>query len=93
MGIRRSKVIFACSAEEIDKCLSPHIPPQLLYKSLGGMRPDDSFEFQRMENLMRSLDGERKAELSAAALLNTKAAKADGDVCLNARPLANGIDA
>ncbi len=40
---------------------------------------------------MRQLDVERKAELSAAALLNTKAAKAEGMDMLDAHPVTASV--
>lgn len=52
----RSKINFACSEQEIKSSLAPYIPEQLLYASLGGTKPDDSYSFQRLDSLMRSLD-------------------------------------
>ena len=54
--ICRSKIAFASSEAEIKAALDPHIPDQLLYASLGGSKPDDSYDFQRLDALMRSLD-------------------------------------
>ena len=52
----RSKISFACSEAEIKAALDKHIPEQLRYESLGGTKPDDSYCFQRLDGLMRSLD-------------------------------------
>ena len=57
----------------------------MLYETLGGERPD-TYDFRRYECFMRKLDGERRAELSAAAvssaksLANGDAPTADGNV-------------
>ena len=52
----RSKISFACKDQEIKGALEPHVSADLLYASLGGTKPDDSYSFDRLDNLMRSLD-------------------------------------
>ena len=52
----RSKVSFACSEEQIKAALEPHVAGDLLYASLGGTKPDDSYSLERLDTLMRSLD-------------------------------------
>ena len=52
----RSKISFACKEQEIKGALEPHVDADLLYASLGGTKPDDSYSFDRLDTLMRSLD-------------------------------------
>ncbi len=52
----RSKISFACKDQEIKDALEPHVDESLLYASLGGTKPDDSYSFDRLDTLMRSLD-------------------------------------
>ena len=52
----RSKISFACMDQEIKGALEPHVSADLLYASLGGTKPDDSYSFDRLDTLMRSLD-------------------------------------
>ena len=78
---------FASSIEQIQSALQPTVAPELLYESLGGTKPE-KFEFTHLDQLMRSIDAERRAELSAASLLTAKAAHADGgEPLLDAKPL------
>ncbi len=78
---------FASNIEQIQSALQPTVAPELLYESLGGSRPE-KFEFMQLDQLMRSIDAERRAELSAASLLTAKAAHADGgEPLLDAKPL------
>jgi hypothetical protein len=85
MHARREKIFFACSVEEIQAVLSSHVPQELLYKSLGGTKPE-AFDFHVLDMHMRGLDVERRAELSAAALLNTKVDPVDGLDAIDAAP-------
>ncbi|BDA47640.1 phosphatidylinositol transfer protein 3 [Coccomyxa sp. Obi] len=90
--ITKSKVIFASNIEQIQSALRPTVAPELLYESLGGSKPE-KFEFMPLDKLMRAIDSERRAELSAASLLTAKAVHADGgSPLLNAKPL-NGRQA
>ena len=52
----RSKISFACKEQEIKDALEPHISDDLLYASLGGSKPDQSYSFDSLDTLMRSLD-------------------------------------
>ena len=52
----RSKISFACKEQEIKAALEPHVSEDLLYASLGGSKPDESYSFDRLDTLMRSLD-------------------------------------
>ena len=52
----RSKISFACNKQDIKAALEPHVSKDLLYASLGGTKPDDSYNFDRLDTLMRSLD-------------------------------------
>lgn len=79
---------FASNVEQIQMALQPTVAPELLYASLGGSKPE-KFEFMHLDQLMRSIDAERRAELSAASLLTAKASHADGDSpLLDAKPLS-----
>ncbi|CAL5220949.1 g3051 [Coccomyxa viridis] len=89
--VTKSKISFACKDQEIKGALEPHVSADLLYASLGGTKPDDSYSFDRLDNLMRSLDKKRFAELEAAQLLEAKAAKADGEVVADAKPLPAAV--
>lgn len=74
--------------EQIQEKLQPTISPDLLYESLGGSKPE-KFEFAHLDQHMRAMDAERRAELSAASLLIAKAAHSDADEhMLDAKPLS-----
>ncbi len=74
--------------EQIQEKLQPTISPDLLYESLGGSKPE-KFEFAHLDQHMRAMDAERRAELSAASLLTAKAAHSDADEhMLDAKPLS-----
>ena len=63
----RSKISFACKEQEIKDALEPHISDDLLYASLGGSKPDQSYSFDSLDTLMRSLD---KVHTSCHSLLH-----------------------
>lgn len=46
---------FASNQQEIQSALQPTVPPEVLYQSLGGSKPE-KFDFTHLDQYMRSID-------------------------------------
>ena len=79
----RSKISFACKDQEIKGALEPHVSADLLYASLGGTKPDDSYSFDRLDTLMRSLDKVRAFPHGTDAVRSTTATGAETSLVLH----------
>lgn len=64
--VTKAKVVFATNEAEVRAAVEPHMGSDVLYASLGGTKPDASFDGPGHAGFMRALEGRRDAALVEA---------------------------
>ena len=64
--VTKAKVVFATNEAEVRAAIEPHMGADVLYASLGGTKPDASFDAAGHASFMTALEERRDAALVEA---------------------------
>ena len=65
--VTKAKVDFATSEAEVRDAIRPHMVSDVLYASLGGDKPDETFDGPGHAAFMVAMEGRRREKVAAAA--------------------------